>query len=74
MDPLNTFASVWNFHDMIQIVLLSITLLMMLYALYLTNRKIRLIESDLSSIKKDTALISEELETIAPQLRKLTKE
>jgi len=68
MDPLE---SLWTAQDVTQIILIALTFLIMLYAVYLMNRKIRLIESDLSSIKNDTRLISEELETIAPKLREL---
>jgi hypothetical protein len=65
-----------NFSDVSQIasmVIISLTFLIMLYAVHLMNRKIRLIESELSSIKKDTALISDELETIAPKLKSAQK-
>lgn len=63
------FSSLWTTQEITQIVLIALILLIMLYAVYLMNRKIRLIESELLSIKKDTNLISEELETIAPKMQ-----
>lgn len=71
MDQINPL---WTSQELTQLVLIGLILLIMLYAVYLMNRKIRLIENELSSIKKDTALISEELETIAPRLQKISKE
>ena len=72
MDRLASFTS-QEITQIAQMVIISLTFLIMLYAVYLMNRKINLIESELTSIKKDTALISDELETIAPKLREISK-
>lgn len=66
--------SLWSTQEITQLVLIGLILLIMLYAVYLMNRKIRIIESELLAIKKDTTIISDELETIAPKLQSMKRE
>ncbi len=71
---MEAIEGLWTTQELTQFVLIVLILLIMLYAVYLMNRKIRIIESELMSIKKDTSIISEELETIAPKLKQIASQ
>ena len=60
-----TFSETWSDADSIFGILLVGAILVTLYAVALINRKLRLIESELQSIKKDQSVMSEELEIVA---------
>ena len=66
---MEVLGEVWTKQEALQVVMIALILLVMLYAVYLMNRKIRILESELASIKKDTSIISDELEAIAPKLK-----
>lgn len=51
--------------DLIFVVGLSISVLVMLYAVSLVNSKIRLLENEMQSVRNDQSVISNELETLA---------
>ena len=58
----------WEALDTVFILLLALSLLIILYAMTLIHNKLRLIENELQNIRKDQAVISDELELMA-QLR-----
>ena len=60
-----TFSETWSDADSVFGLLLVGTALVMLYVMALINQKLRLIESELQSIKKDQSVISDELEIVA---------
>lgn len=55
----------WETLDTVFIFLLALSLLTILYAITLIHNKLRLIENELQSLRKDQNVISEELELMA---------
>jgi hypothetical protein len=65
MDFWTTFYETWTGTDAVFGILLVGTILVMLYTIILMNKKLRLIEHELQSIKKDQSVMSDELEIVA---------
>jgi hypothetical protein len=60
-----TFSETWSGSDMVFSAALVGTIFVMLYTIALINKKLRLIEHELQSIKKDQSVMSDELEIVA---------
>lgn len=65
MDFLNIFSETLGTSDTLVGGVLVGTVLVMLYALTILSRKVRLIENELQSIRKDQSVMSDELEIVA---------
>lgn len=59
------FSETWTGTDALFGLILVGTILVMLYTIALMNKKLRLIEHELQSIKKDQSVMSDELEIVA---------
>ena len=62
---LRAFIATWGTSDTIFSLVLVGTTAVMLYTIALINHKLRLIEHELQSLRKDTSVMSDELEIVA---------
>ncbi|MCB0308177.1 MAG: hypothetical protein KDD48_02305 [Bdellovibrionales bacterium] len=71
---LSNFFEAWDTTDTLFVLLFSLAILVVLYALTLIHNKLRLIENEIQNIRKDQLVISEELEFMANLRKKNAKE
>jgi hypothetical protein len=64
MDRLNSLVDAWQTEDTLVVLILVLSSLVVLYAIALIHQKLRSIEADISAMRKEQSVISDELEII----------
>jgi hypothetical protein len=62
---MKAFLETWQFEESLVVATLTVTAFILLYAVAVIHRKLRLIEGRLDEMQKDQSVLSEELEIVA---------